>query len=306
VRASGEQYPIAAAGYEAVITEVGATLRLLRHDGRDLVAGFAEDEIRPVYRGAILAPWPNRIGGGSYEFAGVRHQLPLSEPARHNALHGLVAWSGWTLVEQHDDHVVLGHRLLPQDGYPFQLDLTMSYALGDGGLACRLAAVNAGDRDAPYGCAPHPYLVAGQGRVDAWTLELPAARYLDVTQDRLLPIGLLPVDGTDYDFRTAREVGTTFLDHAFTDLAPGPDGSVLARVTTADGSGVELTWDASCPWVQVHTADRPEPALSRSSLAVEPMTCPPDAFNSGTDLVVLPPGERHEASWTIRAVGGRS
>jgi aldose 1-epimerase len=300
VRASGEQYSIATAGYTAVITEVGATLRLLRYDGRDLVAGFGEDEIRPVYRGAVLAPWPNRIADGSYEFAGVRNQLPLNEPARHNSLHGLVSWASWTPVEQDGVGVVLGYRLFPQDGYPYRLDLTMSYTLDAEGLACRLTAVNAGDVDAPYGCAPHPYLVAGQGRVDGWSLDLPAATYLDVTPDRLLPVGLVSVDDTAYDFRGGRPIGTTFLDHAFTDLAASADGLVRARVLASEGGGVEVSWDAACPWVQVHTADRPEPELSRSSLALEPMTCPPDAFNSGTDLVVLRPGERHQASWSIR------
>jgi len=69
------------------------------------------------------------------------------------------------------------------------------------------------------------------------------------------------------------------------------------------GTGVALIWDPQVlPWVQVHTADRPEPALNRSGIAVEPMTCPPDAFNSGDDLVILDPGARHEASWVIRAI----
>ena len=302
MQVSGEQYALASSGYTAAVTEVGATLRELRHDDRDLVAGFGADEMRPVYRGAVLAPWPNRVADGSYVFAGVRHQLPLNEPDRRNALHGLVAWASWTPVESDAAKVVLAHRLLPQDGYPFRLDLTMTYALGADGLSCQLAAVNAGDTDAPYGCAPHPYLIAGAGRVDDWSLELPAAEYLEVTPDRLLPVRVAPVDGTTYDFRERRQVGTTFLDHAFTGLAPGADGHTRARVRTGDGTGVELSWDGSCPWVQVHTADRPEPELSRSSLAVEPMTCPPDAFNSRTDLVVLAPGDRHEARWTIAAL----
>jgi aldose 1-epimerase len=302
VQASGEQYPLRAGSYRATVTEVGASLRELRHDGRDLVAGFAADEVRPVYRGAVLAPWPNRIADGAYEFGGRRHQLPLSEPARHNALHGLVSWASWTLVERGEGRVVLGHRLFPQDGYPFHLDLTMTYTLDSDGLTGQLTAVNAGDVEAPYGSAPHPYLVAGPGHVDDWSLELPAERYLEVTPDRLLPRQVVPVGGTAFDFRTPRGIGTTFLDHAFTGLAAGDDGRVRARVRTGDGSGVEMHWDGLSPWAQVHTADRPEPELSRTCLALEPMTCPPDAFNSGTDLVVLAPGARHETSWTIAAL----
>ncbi|WP_020578182.1 aldose 1-epimerase family protein [Actinopolymorpha alba] len=302
MQASGEQYALVGSGYTAVVTEVGATLRELQYAGRDLIAGFPAERMRPFYRGAVLAPWPNRVADGAYEFAGARHQLPLNEPARHNALHGLVAWVNWTLVETATTGVVLGHRLFPQDGYPFRLDLTLSYELSEDGLHCVLTAVNAGDVPAPYGCAPHPYLVAGPGRVDDWSLELPASRYLEVTPDRLLPVGLADVAGTPYDFRTARPIGTTFIDHAFTDLTPEPAGDIHARVLAADGRGVEMRWDTRCPWVQVHTADRPEPAYNRSGLALEPMTCPPDAFNSGTDLVILAPGEQHEASWIIAAV----
>lgn len=303
VQPSGEQYSMTAVGYTATVTEVGATLRKLSHEGRALVAGFAAEEIRPAYRGAVLAPWPNRVADGAYDFGGTTHQLPLSEPARHNALHGLVAWVPWTLLERSADRVVLGYQLFPQDGYPFRLDLTVSYVLSVDGLTTRLTALNAGVDEAPYGCAPHPYLVAGPGRVDDWTLDLPAADYLEVTPDRLLPVRVTPVEGTSYDFRRAHDIGDTFLDHAYTGLGRDPGGRTRVRVVTGDGSGVEMSWSAeSLPWVQVHTADRPEPELNRSGLAVEPMTCPPDAFNSRTDLLVLAPGELHEASWTITAV----
>lgn len=303
MQASGEQYSMTAVGYTATVTEVGATLRTLAYQGRPLVAGFAADEIRPVYRGAVLAPWPNRVADGAYDFGGTRHQLPLSEPGRHNALHGLVAWVPWTLLERSADRVVLGYRLFPQDGYPFRLDLTVTYVLSVDGLTTRLTVQNAGVDEAPYGCAPHPYLVAGPGRVDDWTLDLPAANYLEVTPDRLLPVRVSPVEGTAYDFRRAHPVGETFLDHAYTGLDRDAGGRTRARLLTGDGTGVEMSWSAATlPWVQVHTGDRPEPELNRSSLAVEPMTCPPDAFNSRTDLVVLGPGQLHEAAWTITAV----
>ncbi|MGH3487315.1 MAG: aldose 1-epimerase family protein [Actinopolymorphaceae bacterium] len=307
MQASGEQYSMTAVGYTATVTEVGATLRKLAYDGRPLVAGFAAEEIRPAYRGALLAPWPNRVADGAYDFGGTTHQLALNEPGRHNSLHGLVAWASWTLLERSADRVVLGHRLFPQDGYPFRLDLTVSYVLSVDGLTTSLTALNAGVDEAPYGCGPHPYVVAGPGRVDDWSLELPAESYLEVTPDRLLPVRVTPVEGTSYDFRQRRGIGTTFIDHAFTGLGHADGGQLgartRARILSGDGTGVELSWNATTlPWVQVHTADRPEPELNRAGLAVEPMTCPPDAFNSRTDLVVLAPGDAHEASWTITAV----
>ena len=302
---TGEQHEITSAGYRAVVTEVGANLRVLTHDGRDLVTPFAADEMRPVHRGALLAPWPNRVGDGAYSFAGSQHQLSLNEVPRHNAVHGLVGDAPWLLVEGDGVSVVLVHRLWPSKGYPFALDLEVRYALDDDGLTTTLRATNVGDTAAPYGCAPHTYLVAGPGRVDDWTAQVPAGMRLEVDADRLLPADpprLVDVAGTPWDLREPALLGDRQLDDALTGLVP-VGGRVVVRVQAGDGSGVEMAWDpAVLPWVQVHTADRPEPALDRAGLAVEPMTCPPDAFRSGVDLVVLEPGATHEATWTLRAV----
>lgn len=302
---TGEQFEIAGSGYRAVVTEVGANLRVLTHSGRDLVTPFAADELRPVHRGALLAPWPNRVGDGAYSFAGAQYQLSLNEVPRHNAVHGLVGDAAWMLDERHEAAVVLVHRLWPSKGYPFALDLQVRYALDDSGLTTTLRATNVGDAPAPYGCAPHTYLVAGAGRVDNWTAQVPATTRLEVDAERLLPADpprLLPVGGTRWDLREPVLLGERQLDDALTGLVPD-DGRAVVRVTGGDGSGVEMSWDpAVLPWVQVHTADRPEPDLDRAGLAVEPMTCPPDAFRSGVDLVVLEPGQSHHASWSITAL----
>lgn len=299
---SGQQFELTGGGYSAVITEVGATLRELRQGDRALVAGYGADELRPASRGAVLAPWPNRIADGRYSFDGQTYQLPLTEPARGNALHGLVSWTRWEAVEHDTDRVTLRHALVPQPGYPHPLELTVRYLLDDDGLRWSVEAVNTGNRPAPYGCAPHPYLVAGAGTVDDWTLQLPAGQFLDVTTDRLLPVGLHSVAATTLDFHEPQAIGAMAIDRAFTSIDADVDGMARAQVTAADGQGVAMTWDpATCPWVQVFTADRPGDPGHRAGLAVEPMTCPPDAFNSGTDLVVLAPGASHRAEWHLSA-----
>jgi aldose 1-epimerase len=300
---SGTQYELAHEGYAATVTAVGATLRRLTHDGRPLVVGFDVDQPRPAFRGTVLVPWPNRVADGRYAFDGELRQLAVTEPARGNAIHGLVAWARFDLVEHVADRVVLRHVLVPQPGYPHELEVTVTYALGVNGLSWSISTRNIGERPAPYGCAPHPYLVGGPGRVDDWTLEVPAGEFLRVTEDRGLPSGVSGVGGTAFDFRTPRVVADLVADHAFTGLKPGDDGTTTVRVTANDGHGTALTWDpAVSPWVQIHTADSPDPASHRIGLAVEPMTCPPDAFNSGTDLVILAPGSHHTATWTLSAI----
>ncbi|WEK61013.1 MAG: aldose 1-epimerase family protein [Candidatus Microbacterium colombiense] len=300
---SGRQLRIAGHGYVAEIASVGASLRSLALDGRDLVVPFDADEVRPGYRGATLAPWPNRIVDGRYRFGGVEHQLPLTEPSRAQALHGLLAWVEFEDRLVLDDRVALAAVIEPQTGYPFRIEVETEYRLDADGLRQTVTAHNIGADAAPWGTGPHPYLVAGPGRVDDWTLELPASEVLTVTPDRLSPVAVEPVtEHPEWDFRTARPIGDVFIDHAFTSLAE-VGGIAEVRLTTDAGTGVAIAWDERCPWVQVHTADTPAiPATHRIGLAVEPMTCPPDAFNSGVDLVTLEPGATHAASWRIFAV----
>ena len=289
----------------AVVTEVGGGLRLLRRGDCDLVAGFPADVPRPVFRGSVLAPWPNRVGDGRYRWAGRDEQLALTEPDRRTALHGLLCWTRWEVLDRSPDAVRLGARVVPQPGWPHQLDVTASYRVHGDGLAWRVEAVNTGTTTAPYGCSVHPYLVAGPGRVDDWTLALRAAEVLEVDPDRLLPVARRPVAGSGVDVTGERvPLAGVEVDHAYTGVTPDADGTARAGLLCADGSGVVLEWDpAQLPWVQLHTADRPEPELHRAGLAVEPMTCPPDALRSGEGLVALPPGGRHAATWRIRAVG---
>ncbi len=297
---SGTQYSLAHGRYTADIASIGASLRTLRVDGRDLVMPFEADEIRPKFRGATLAPWPNRIADGRYTIDGDEHQVALTEPERGNALHGLVAWQEFTAISEAADEVVLGTVIEPQAGYPFRVFLSVRYTLTDAGLESEVTASNLTDSPAPFGTGPHPYLVAGPGHVDEWTLELPTDSVLTVTPDRLLPIALVGVEGGEFDYRAPRPIGDTFIDHAFSDLQR-VDGAATVRLTSGD-SGVAMVWDARCPWVQIHTADLPDAEHSRRGLAVEPMTCPPDAFNSGTDLVWIAPGASTTAGWTISAI----
>lgn len=302
---SGPQFTLQADGYAASIAGVGASLRSLTYEGRDLVLPFDADQVRPAFRGAVLVPWPNRVVDGQFYFDGQHHELALTEPERTHALHGLAAWVTWDPVEVAADRVVLRHEIAPQSGYPFQVEVTVTYSLSKHGLSWEVSAVNVGSQRAPYGAAPHPYLIAGEGTVDEWTLSLPAEQVLAVTPDRLIPLDLHDVgsyDAGSLDFRDPRAVGGTFIDHAFTDIKWEQGRMAHVDLVARSGTGVRMSWESDCPWVQIHTPQAPGPDGWRSALAVEPMTCPPDAFNSGTDLVVLGPDQEHAVRWQISAL----
>lgn len=283
---------ISAEGYAATITESGGALRLLGHRGRHLVDGFGEDAMSSGGRGQLLMPWPNRIRDGRYSYGGQQLQLGLTEPSRHNASHGLARWATWSPVDQRSDRVTLGYRVMSQTGYPWTLDLRVTYAVSADGLTVTQTATNRSSTPAPYAAGAHPYLLGGTGPIDSWPLTLPAATRLLTDQERLLPTGTEDVTGTPFDFRTSRPIGDAAFNHAFTDLSR-VDG--IATTTVGD---VELWVDETIPWLLVYSAD--DTAWARTSLAVEPMTAPVDAFNSGTDLVHLEPDSTHTATWGIR------
>lgn len=297
---SGDQYVIESGGYRAVVTESGGALRELGFDDRSLIEGFAEDTMADGGRGQLLMPWPNRIRDGRYEFAGRAQQLALTEPSRHNASHGLVRWAAWTVVEQTADRVELAYFLPAQTGYPWSLDLRVVYTVGPEGLEVAQSATNLAGTAAPYASGAHPYLVAGPGPCDTWTLTLPAATRLLTDGERLLPAGREDVTGTETDFRTPRLLGDSVLNHAVTDLVRSHDGRAISTLTASDGHGVALWVDEHHGWLQVYTGE--DTRTPRASVAVEPMTAPPDAFNSDDDLVVLAPGARFSARWGIRAI----
>jgi aldose 1-epimerase len=296
------EFEIQAAAYTAVVDARGAAVRQLRHSGRDLIVPFPQGGPIPDYRGITAAPWPNRIPDGSYAFDGTRYLVPVNEISRACALHGLVFDDEWSLESKRESSVTLSYVLQPSPGYPFRLKMLIHYHVKESGLSANVAATNLSTGTAPYGACPHPYLIAGPAPLGEWTLQLPANEFLEVTPDRLLPVARQRVAGHEFDFRTPRPIATTRIDHAFTDI--GFDGHGLAQVVVRDpgGTGVGIEWNRTLPWVQIHTADKEPPLPSRIGLAVEPMTCPPDAFNSGIDLVRLEPGATHEASWRIFAV----
>jgi aldose 1-epimerase len=249
---SGEQFELVAGAHRVVVVEVGGGLRAW--DG--VLLGYAEDEMCSSGRGQVLAPWPNRLAGGRYEWEGEELQLPVTEVSTGSAIHGLVRWASWRVVEREPVRVLLEHVLQPQPGYPFTLRLRVDYRLGETGLTVRSEAENVGDEPCPFGAGHHPYVAAPTGRVDDLLLdgERVGERQLDETRHR-------------------------------------PGGW---RVDV----GETAVWaDEAWPWQQVFTGDLPD--VGRRGLAVEPMTCPPQAFRSGEAVIRLAPGDRWSGEWGI-------
>ncbi len=296
---SGAQWTIEADEHQAVVVEVGGGLRVYRAGGVEVLDGYGEDELCPGSAGHVLAPWPNRIRDGRYTFRREQYQLPLTEPARHNAIHGLASWVRWHRVVHDASSVTVEHELVPRPGYPWPLLLRTRWSVEGGGLTANHEATNLGDRVAPFGLAVHPYLYVAGVAVDDLLLQVPARSRL-LLDGRLLPIGAARVAAGDYDFTEPRRIGAAVLDTAFGDIEHGADGRSTVTLSTVDGRSVSVWADEAFRWWQVYTSDTLAPARVRRSVAIEPMTCPPDAFRSGRDVVALEPGASWQASWGIR------
>jgi aldose 1-epimerase len=295
---TGSQYQIQAGSYRAIVTGLGAGLRSLSYDDTPLLVGYEADELPPGAAGDLLAPWPNRVDGGKYTFNGESYQLALSEPAQLNAIHGLTRFASWAPVAVSGAEVVLRHEAHGQQGYPFSVEIDASFSVAaETGLRVTVTARNRGSRPAPYGNGFHPYLTM-HTPVDACELTLPAGQWLPL-DDRGIPSGpATPVDGTKYDFRTSRVIGDTVLDSALTGLSFGDDGRAWAHLS-AGGTRASLWAGQGYRWLQVFTGDTLPPDRRRAAVAIEPMTCPPNAFSSGEDLLVLRPGEEVTHSWGV-------
>jgi aldose 1-epimerase len=274
--ASGAQYEIRRGDSYAVAVEVGGGLRL--YD--DVLLGYEADEMATAGRGQVLAPWPNRLEDGAYSFGGASFQVPLTELETRSAIHGLVRFANWTCAEREASRIVLEHTLHPQPGYPFLLRLRVGYELAESGLRVETRAENLGQEPLPFGLAHHPYLA---GRADGFEVTLPAATRLSVDQRKL------PSGRTANDLPRTFVVGDRQIDATFTDL-------VDRRVAVGDH---EIWFDEAYRYVQLFTGDHP--AVGRQGLAVEPMTCPPNAFRTGEALITLRPGDSFYGSWGIES-----
>ena len=297
---SGEQIAIAHGDQRAVVTEVGATLRTYVKGGVSVIEGFAGEEVPTGARGQLLYPWPNRIGDGQWSFSDRIAKPTVDDVGHATAIHGVVRWRPFRVESVNQNRCVLALLLHPTPDYPFLSEVEVAYHLGSLGLTVTTTVTNRDVVPIPFGLGFHPYLAVTTDTIEGAELEVPAQAHIAVNS-RKLPTGeILPVAGQLLDFTRRKSVSGHELDVTYTELLR--DDSGLATVVLADANGgqVELSMDRNFPYVQIYTGDQLERGRRRTAVAVEPMTCPPDALRSGKDIVVLEPGQHWAGSWRLR------
>lgn len=298
---TGLRTDLAHGPFTATVGQVGAVLRGFTADGRALTESWADDRPTPMGCGIVLVPWPNRVRQGCWTWDGRTQQLDLTDPGHGGAIHGLLRNHPYDRTVVEPDRVTLTASIYPQHGYPFTLDTAVTYALTDDGLTVTHEITNVGSVSAPVGLGAHPYLRVGDTPVDDLVLTVPAATEI-VVDDTLAPVGTRAVP-PEHDLRAGARVGDVRLDTCFQDLDRAADGSVRCRLQDPAGRGVELWADGSFTFLQVFTPRNfPGPDGQRTAVAVEPMTCGPDALNTGAGLRQLDPSTTWTAQWGLRSV----
>ncbi|MCR2794125.1 aldose 1-epimerase family protein [Microbacterium sp. zg.Y625] len=294
---TGRRFTVQHGTTTAEISQVGGALRAFTVDGVDYVPRYPDHSPTPAAAGIVLVPWPNRVRDGAWTHEGVTRQLAITEPKTGNASHGLLRFVGYQPAVYSEHTVTLSADVYPQTGYPFYLATEVTYAVTDGALAVTHRILNLGDVTAPVALGAHPYFCIGGVPTGELTVQLDAAtRFL--LDDRQLPVDEVPVDDAT-DLRTPRTVGELDLDTAYGTV--GRDGADTAHaiLTAADGRSVDLWAGPGFDYLQVFTTDR-FPG-QHVAIAIEPMTAPPDAFNSGTGIRLLEPGEEWLLHWGVVA-----
>jgi aldose 1-epimerase len=294
---SGQQFELSAGEHHATVVEVGGGVRAYRVGDRDVLHSYPVEAVCDGAHGAPLIPWPNRLGDGRYRFDGADYQVSLTEPDKANAIHGFLRWRTWQPIHREPDRIVMATTLYPLQGYPFAVAVQVEYALSERGLIASTTATNIGDRPCPYACGQHPYLSPGAALIDECTLELAAGTRILTDSRRQLPFGSEHVAGTAYDFSSARVLGDQAIDFAFGDLSRDGAGRAWARLAGPDGHTAQLWVDETYPFIEVYTADTLAPDRRRRGLGTEPMTCPPNGFQTGDHVIRLEPGESVTTTW---------
>lgn len=305
---TGEQFELAldkgGKHLRAVVTEAAAGLRVFQVDGAEVVDSYPESEIPPYGSGIVLAPWPNRVRDGVWLLDGKPQQLDLTEPEKNNAIHGLLRNHAFRVIDREPHAITLAATVFPQHGYPFLVEVTVRYELVESGIVVTHGFRNDGAAKAPVAVGSHPFFRVGDVPIGELTLKI-AAEERFVADDRLNPIGQVPVDGTDFDLRAGARVGDLNLDVAFGAVMHGDDGLARHRLTAPDGRFTEVWQSRDFGYVQTftpHTYPRPvegAPEALGQAVAIEPMTAPPDALNSGLGLIWLGEGESWSGSWGV-------
>ena len=275
------------ADIELEIDSLGARITRFINNGTEIMK-TAKDGLQG-YNGMVLAPWPNRIKDGKYVFENQEFNLEINEPDRNNALHGFAYKTQFEITKNTATEITLVANLGKTEGYPFLIELEITYQLTLEGFSCSVKATNQSESPAPFGIAFHPYYPAD----DATEVSIPAKTHI-LADRQMIPTEKKPNTHGHFKFADVD------FDDCFSDLER-TDG--IANINFKNKNSQLTLWqDEAFDFVMVYTTNEFDsidgPA---SAIAIEAQSCAADAFN--TNPPMLQPSESFQGSWGLTLRG---
>ena len=289
-----------ATGSSAIISPIGAALLSVNLAGNQVMETLATN--RPeLYAGVVMAPWSGRVAAGAWVHPdGRRFQLPINEPARNNALHGLVFDKEFVVARSTESSVELSIEITESEGYPFQLKLAIAYELDGGELICSFAVKNLSTEKAPFGLGFHPYF-STKWLGDEVTITNNAKTVYELDQN-LIDTGTQETAGSTKDLSVGKLAAGASLDDDFTDLE-FVSGVSRTTLSNAAGNGVEIWQEDVFRHNVIYTTDAYEAENGTvTAVAIEPCISAVNALNTHSDLLWIQPNQTQSGSWGIRLV----
>lgn len=250
--------------------------------------------INKGYKSCILLPYPNRIKLGTYTFEGSTFRLPTNDAP--NSLHGLLLYKPFEVIHASADEngAQLNVRYRYEkdhEGYPFNFDTEIHLTFNHLGLTKNTIVTNTSEGNIPIGDGWHMYF-QGESLLDNCTLHFAGEKIL-VADAALIPTGVTK-DFTEFNQPTF--IGTKVFDDCFIISQNQPIAEVVFTDPAIDLSVTawQETGNRKYNYLQIYTS------VDRKSIAIEPMTCQPDAFNNKEGLIVLTPNETIQWACGIR------
>jgi aldose 1-epimerase len=265
----------------AVISAFGGSLSFLSLFDRIVIDRTNAESIGQYAYGTVLAPWPNRIPGGTYEFLGNGYKTEVLDAAG-NANHGLLRKREMEVRQHEDSFIVLGYLFGEDDVYPFSVDLEVRYELTDQGLETTATAKNLSGDTVPFAIGFHPYFATEE----PFVLHTNGSELI-TTDERLIPNGRKKLDANfGLDFHT---------EQAF-------DGCVVANWAKLEFEGYNLLIEASenLPYLMVYRPPMTVLESGGQSLAVEPMSHPTNVFQTDIDSAIMNAHETKSYFFSVR------
>ena len=303
--ASGQQFSLSLrteiGEIAAVISEVGGALRSLQIEGHEFCEPGNPDSVGPFCEGIVMAPWPNRLDGGTWQYEGRALEVPITIHSQKNANHGLLVNYPYRVLSQTDSKVTLVATITPTVGYPFLVETTVTYELVSNGIKVTHSAINHSKDSAPYAVGGHPYFrFSGVDTGDVFLRS--DAETILILDERQIPVGTMPTSNSDFDLRSGVRVADHFIDNDFTDLPRDSEGLAHTYLTAPDGRSIDVWQDETFKHIVVFTPDFYFQNLGDTkgyAVAIEPQTAAANAFNTGDDLIWLETGRPFAATWGV-------